>query len=227
MKTIKSLKDITTLEVGDIVVFGNLEYEVTQNSLKRYYLILSTLENDKIFNVLNINKQDFIDKLGIKIADGRFPETYSLEALTAIVTALFKEYEKQNEFPKTWEEFCEKNPIKTEECFIESSSDIYITRRIGCTRDINTGKNYCVSKQEAEAFLALMQLRQLRKAYVKNWESNWTKSSDKYCIDYWNDEIRIDKWVYRSHVLSFPTYELATKFLTNFRNLLEIAKPLL
>lgn len=72
MKIIKNSKDITTLEVGDIVVFGNLEYEVIQNSLKRYYLILiSTLENDKIFNVLNINKRDFIDKLGIKIADER------------------------------------------------------------------------------------------------------------------------------------------------------------
>lgn len=31
MKTIKSLKDITTLEVDDEVVFGNLAYKVRQN----------------------------------------------------------------------------------------------------------------------------------------------------------------------------------------------------
>ena len=31
-------------------------------------------------------------------------------------------------------------------------------------------KNICISKEETEAFLALMQLRQLRKAWVDDWE---------------------------------------------------------
>ena len=57
--------------------------------------------------MLNVNKRDFVENLGIDAnCNVDFPETKSLEALTAIVSALFKEYEKQNDLPKTWEEFC-------------------------------------------------------------------------------------------------------------------------
>jgi hypothetical protein len=228
MKTIKSLKEITTLEVGDKVVFGNLEYEVTQGAYCRYFLILSSRENDKIFKVLNIDKEDFIDKLGIKTVSGRFPETYSLEALTALVSALFKEYEKQqNVLPKTWEEFCKKNPIKPGECLINSASGICVTNCPEDVRDTIIDKNYCVSKQDAEAFLALMQLRQLRKAYVKDWEPDWSKPINKYCIAPHDCRFEISLYGHVSRALSFPTHELAIQFLTNFRNLLEIAKPLL
>lgn len=229
MKTIKSLKEITTLEVGDKVVFGNLEYEVTQGAyFKRYYLVLisSSEGNDEIFKVLNIDKEDFVDKLGIKTDGERFPETYSLEALTAVVGALFKEYEKQqNVLPKTWEEFCIKNKIKEGESYISTESQI--RELCGYERDSIADRNICTSKSEAKAFLTLMQLRQLRKAYVKDWEPDWTESSDKYCISYYDNEIKIDKWALMSHVLSFPSHELAHQFLTNFRNLLEIAKPLI
>jgi hypothetical protein len=230
MKTIKSLKDITTLEVGDKVVFGNLEYEVTQGDCyKRYFLVLSSRgENDEIFNVLNIDKQDFIDKLGIKTASGRFPEVYSLEALTAVVGALFKEYEKHNELPKTWEEFCERNPVTPDEYWIETVDSRYCNGFRDRERDINRDKNVCVSLQEAKAFTALMQLRQLRKAYVKDWEPDWMSDDDpKYCVYFYGGHIKIGKWGFTSQVLSFPTDELAHQFLTNFRNLLEIAKPLL
>lgn len=161
MKTIKNSKEVTTLEVGDKVIFGNLEYEVTQGSnCKRYYLVIKNVRgNDKIFEVLNINKKDFVEKLGIEtIWNCPFPETKSLEALTAIVSALFKEYEKQNELPKTWEEFCEKYPLKEDEVYIGSTSEfINVEESLGrrvrlCEED----RNLCISKQEAEAHLALM-----------------------------------------------------------------------
>lgn len=118
MKTIKALKDITTLEVGDVVVFDNLEYvvdKVLKHNSTRYYLYNSSKYNGLIFEILNLKKRDFVKNLGIDAnCNVDFPETKSLEALTAIVSALFKEYEKQNELPKTWEEFCERNPIKKE-----------------------------------------------------------------------------------------------------------------
>jgi hypothetical protein len=229
MKTIKSLKDITTLEVGDKVVFGNLEYEVVYNGPFRndYYLDNLRGVNDAIFEQLNINKKDFVEKLGINAnCYCDFPETKSLEALTAIVSALFKEYEKQNELPKTWDEFCEKNKIKNEESYISIESQI----RELCTseRDSITDRNVCTSKSEAKAFLALMQLRQLRKAYVKDWEPDWTSDADpKYCVYFYGGYIKIGKWGFTSQVLSFPTDELAHQFLTNFKNLIEIAKPLI
>ena len=57
MKTIKSLKDITTLEVGDKVVFGNLVYKVRQNlATDGYYLYLNDEDtpNEFIFKSFTI-----------------------------------------------------------------------------------------------------------------------------------------------------------------------------
>ena len=201
MKTIKHSKEITTLEVGDAVIIGNLEHVVNENfkhNSTRYYLYNPSKYNGLIFEILNLKRRDFVEKLGIDAnCSCDFPETKSLEALTAIVSALFKEYEKQNELPKTWEEFCERNPS----CLL--------------------------SDEDGEAFFALRKLRQLRKAYVKDWEPDWTNPSDKYCINFMDYKFKIVIWGHISHVLSFPTRKLAEQFLNNFKNLLEIAKPLL
>ena len=229
MKTIKSLKDITTLEVGDEVAFGDLEYVVSSGL--GYFLNHHTDRNDKIFKVLNINKRDFIENLGIDAnCNFSFPETKSLEALTAVVSALFKKYEKQNELPKTWEEFCEKYFLKEEETFINSTSKtLTVAESFGrkfrlCAED----KNLCTSKQEAEAFLALMQLRQLRKAYVKDWKPDWTDCSiAKYNITCIEGVLSIFETVTVHRSMSFPNSNLAEQFLINFKDLLEIAKPLL
>lgn len=91
MKTIQSSKDITTLEVGDKVIFGDLKYKVCLED--GYFLQLSnSYDYDKIFTILNISKRDFVKNLGINTLpiDWDFPEVQSLEALTAIVSALFK-----------------------------------------------------------------------------------------------------------------------------------------
>lgn len=223
MKTIKSLKDITTLEVDDVVVFGKLEYTVVLGRYG-YYLSSSDFCNTRIFDTLNVNKHKFIESLGIHANYvGAFPETKSLEALTALVSAFFKEYEKQKELPKTWEEFCEKNQVE-DEYFISNCSSIV---RVRGSRSPNSDKNLCTSKQEAEAHLALMQLHQLRKAYVKDWKPNWTCDSTKFCIIVDVDKIKVDDHYFCQRSLSFPTQELANQFLTNFKDLLEIAKPLL
>jgi hypothetical protein len=234
MKTIKSSKDITTLEVGDKVVFSDLKYVVTQDPhFKIYYLVLLTRDdndnNDKIFEVLNINKIDFIEKLGINTKlNCPFPETFSLEALTAIVSALFKEYEKQNELPKTWEEFCDKYPVTNNEVVISDNSDILTFDELPNTfteRDPDVDRNFCTSLQEAEAFLALMQLRQLRKAYVKDWEPDCKQQYYGIISNVHGIDILPYTLVHKS--MSFPTHELANQFLNNFKDLLEIAKPLL
>lgn len=233
MKTIKNSKDITTLEVGDVVMFGDLEYIVYQAApYQRYFLNInrSSEINNKIFKSLNLNKIEFIENLGIDAPYGDFPETKSLEALTAIVSALFKEYEKQNELPKTWEEFCEKYHLKAEETFINSDSKFvtvgnYMSRKC---RLHDGDRNLCTSKQEAKAFLALMQLRQLRKAYVKDWEPDWSDCMrPKFSITCIEGELRIFDTVTIHRSMSFPNSNLAKQFFNNFKDLLEIAKPLL
>lgn len=224
MKTIKNLKDITTLEVGDKVVFGDLIHIVKLGTFG-YYLSAKEFCNDRIFQILNINRYKFIEALGINTDYiGAFPEVKSLEVLTAIVSALFKEYEKQNNLPKTWEEFCKGNCVK-DVYFISPGSEI--TAISGYMNSI-TDKNICTSRQEAEAFLALMQLRQLRKAYVKDWEPDWINDTNtKYCIEVDCNTLLVHTWYHKNHSLTFPSRELANQFLTNFKGLLEIAKPLL
>ena len=174
------------------------------------------------------DKRYFIENLGIN-ADCHcdFPETKSLEALTAVVSALFKEYEKQNELPKTWEEFCERNPVTPDEYWIETIYSRYCNSSRGRERDINMDENICISLQEAKAFTALMQLRQLRKAYVKDWEPNWHCSLVKFCLIGDTNRIRVTDSYFCQRSLSFPTQKLAEQFLNNFKDLLEIAKPLL
>ena len=232
MKTIKSSKDITTLEVGDVVVFDNLEHVVDKvfnhNSI-RYYLYYPAGYNGLIFETLNLKKRDFVEKLGIDAdCNVDFPETKSLEALTAIVSALFREYERQNQLPKTWEEFCERNPVTIDEYWIETVESRYCNSCCDRERDINKDKNVCVSLQEAKAFTALMQLRQLRKAYVKNWEPDWKNDDEpKYCINLQANSFDVQCWYHMSNPFSFPTARLAKQFLDNFKDLLEIAKPLL
>lgn len=231
MKTIKNSKEITTLEVDDVVVFGDLEYVVRKTSRNRsiqYYLSACIGHNNTIFKILNLQKRDFVEKLGI-IVDSScyydFPETKSLEVLTAIVSALFKEYEKQNELPKTWEEFCKKNPIKRGECLINAFSEIKETISVGDDRDADKDKTYFTSKQEAKAFLALMQLRQLRKVYVKDWEPDYKQPYYGIIFNIHGLDILPHALIHKS--MSFPTHELAKQFLINFKDLLEIAKPLL
>lgn len=229
MKTIKSLKDITTLEVGNVVIFGNLEYTVCH--MDGYFLrCSSSYDNDKIFTILNISKRDFVKNLGINTlpVEWDFPEVSSLEALTAIVSALLKEYEKQNELPKTWEEFCKRNPVTPDEYWIETIKSKYCNNSFERERDIDMDKNVCVSLQEAQAFTALMQLRQLRKCYVGNWEPDWTNcrtaKSSIICIE---GELMIFDAITTHRSMSFPNSNLAKQFLDNFKDLLEIAKPLL
>lgn len=204
-----------------------MEYEVSHED--GYYLQTPDYRNDKIFTNLNISKRDFVKNLGINTLplDWDFPEVSSLEALTAIVSALLKEYENQNKLPKTWEEFCEKySTVDETEYFISSSSQI--TSLAKGVRHRSFDKNVCASKQEAEAFLALMQLRLLRKAYVGSWEPDWMNESTKYCIEVVDGKaFLVHNWYHKSHILSFPSCGLAEQFLTNFKDLLEIAKPLL
>jgi hypothetical protein len=194
----------------------------------QYYLYCPTQYNGAIFEILNFRKKDFIEKLGIDAnCYCDFPETKSLEALTAIVSALYKEYEKQNELPKTWEEFCEKNPITSNEYWIETVYSRYCSSLKGRMRDSEVDKNVCTSLQEAKAFTALMQLRQLHKCYIGDWEPDWNCNLIKFCIIVDTNRIRVTDSYFCQRNLSFPTYKLAEQFLNNFKDLLEIAKPLL
>lgn len=136
--------------------------------------------------------------------------------------------EKKQTPPKSWEEFCERYPVKAgESCLIASTNNIYIAKEN--YSDKRLCKNWCTSIEEAEAFLALMQLRQLRKAWVGDWKQ--PKSLTKIGVIAHNvnrDKIVVEDGNYWTTMpLSFPTEEMATEFLECFRDLCETAKILL
>lgn len=136
--------------------------------------------------------------------------------------------EKKQGPPRSWEEFYEKYPVKPGEAYIMPGTDeIYTTdknydgKRLGR----RFGKTWCTSKQEAEAFLALMQLRQLRKAWVEDWDE---KDSNTSCIKYGLLRgLYVCKRNGTSSSMSFPTEEMAKDFLDCFRDLCETARILL
>lgn len=77
--------------------------------------------------------------------------------------------EKKQGPPRSWEEFCKRYPVRKEEAYIlVSTNGIFIAGQNSGAQRVS--KSWCTSEQEAEAFLALMQLRQLRKAWVGDWK---------------------------------------------------------
>lgn len=137
--------------------------------------------------------------------------------------------EKKNNPPRSWEEFCEKYSIQKDESFIDMECNIITPELSNKRRRINADKNYCCSKKEAEAFLALMQLRQLRKAWVGDWEQS--KKQEIIGVILYNrysDTIEVNEGDYWcSVILSFPTKEMAKDFFSCFKDLCETAKILL
>ena len=127
------------------------------------------------------------------------------------------------QLPKTWEEFCSQNPVKRCEFIIDVNSNILEPN--WRARNIYEDKYVLPSKKAAEAHLALMQLHQLRDCYRQGWKP---KSQDCYFTIVYNIEWKLVVGAYQSsRFLSFQSKEIADKFLTNFRDLIEQAGDLI
>lgn len=124
--------------------------------------------------------------------------------------------------PTTWEEYCEQNPIKEGEYFIAANCAILDLKHE--PRDVNSDVNV-MSKDLCEAFLAYMKLIQLRNAWVKDC-ANCGNNVEYLKIVY--TEERGFYTVYLGKTgLSFPTSLMAEEFINTFKDLLEVAKPLI
>ena len=125
---------------------------------------------------------------------------------------------KEPELPTEWEDLIGKHGF-----YVDNRSEIdsdYI--------DGKYDKNIFPTAKEAEACLALSQLCMLRDAYngesLKDWLIN--QGADYHCVEVKKDHGQsiINQKV---TLLSFKTKELAEKFIDNFKDLIEQAKPLL
>lgn len=89
-------------------------------------------------------------------------------------------------------------------------------------------KNIFPTATEATACLALSQLCQWRDKYNKGWKPDWCVGGEnKYTIFFKCDEVTKGLDFYYNTVLSFKSEEIRDKFLEDFTDLIETAKPLL
>lgn len=136
-----------------------------------------------------------------------------------------KEETKENDIPRTWEEYC-KNLSKG--YFINSYSEIDFIKYSPTVEDSDEAKNLLPTRELTEAFLAMMQLMSLRQAWIKSWKPDWNDETIyKYCIVFVENSPKVDKFWYNHKVLSFPIQEIAEDFLECFRDLIEKAKLLI
>jgi len=148
------------------------------------------------------------------------PEGYKIDKeKSTFEKIVFKKVEK--ELPKCWDD-------------LEIISGFYVdslSRVIKTSGEIYTEENHkntFPTKEEAKACLALAQLCQLRDRYNGGWKPDWKNDREiKYCIEFFKERIEKKSYYVTKKVLYFKTWVLMDKFLENFRDLIETAKPLL
>lgn len=153
------------------------------------------------------------------------PEGYEIdEEKSTFENIVFKKVE--NKFSKNWKEFCDRNSINPDDAFISNDS-LIIKYSSPNLIDSSKDKNIIPFKF-AKPMLALMQLLTIReKEYTKGWEPNYSDFGIKYTISVMHNKPVEDGCYTENQVLTFPTAELRDEFLENWKDLIEIAKPLL
>ena len=139
-------------------------------------------------------------------------------------------FKKKDTKPRSWEEYYEQQIANKKHGYCIDDGNCSVTEIMwnGYVRSDNW-KNVLPSKELAEAFLAMMQLISLRQAWIGDWEPDWEDYDNyKYCVfGSKTDDFCVRNLMSARSPLSFPTEEMAIDFMNCFKDLLEIAKPLI
>ena len=122
--------------------------------------------------------------------------------------------------PKTWDEYCAKH----------GDMGVIIKASLG-TAYVALNKHVFSDYKQAQAHITKMKLHLLRDEYRQGWKPDWSDNCYKYGVK-WNifprkKELIVTWRKYDPLFLSFPTEEIASEFLTNFRELIEQAGDLI
>lgn len=82
-------------------------------------------------------------------------------------------------------------------------------------------------KEIAEAYAVLPKLIRLRDEYNEGRKFNYKNKDYKYSVGYHKDDLDLINNIYTQRILVFKTKEIRNKFLEDYKDLIEIAKPLL
>ena len=122
-------------------------------------------------------------------------------------------FKKIPENPKTWEEYCSLMKGKT--MYYTNCNTITVS-------GFSDAHDKFVNKKRAEQFIALGKLLQLRDYWVKR-----SKFKDAIGVFTWSDGLIVtNNCDINDCAITFPTQEMADKFITCFRDLIKQASPL-
>ena len=164
-------------------------------------------------------------KIQINIPEGK--KLVDTKVENGVIIPIFED--KDVELSNTWEVWCIKCE-RDEFVYIDDYSKIKKSESGKSPVSVSTiqDKNLIKGESRAKAFLALMQLMNLRDEYRQGWEPNYgDDSSDKYAITYYGTAIKCKMFVHYSAILSFQSADIRDKFLENFKELIEQAKELI
>lgn len=161
------------------------------------------------------------------------PEGYEIDKENSTFEKIV--FKKKDNKPRSWEEYLRKDNHPNKLWFINPANKITngISSTGGAIKNCDLNKSHCYmgaylpSKELAESFLAMMQLMSLRQAWIGDWKPDWYVNEYKYCIIILDNKYTVDGFIHFHQSLSFPTRELAENFMNTFKDLLEIAKPLI
>ena len=145
------------------------------------------------------------------------PEGYEIDKENSTFEKIV--FKKINRLPKTW------GDLKyISGAYIPVLSDV--NTEVYSVKTTPYTKNIFPTKELAEAAKALAQLLQLRDRYNGD-NKGFIFLENNYCITFTNNSIEKSVYFYSQRVLAFRTKELRNEFYDNFKELIEIAKPLL
>ena len=151
------------------------------------------------------------------------PEGYEIDKeKSTFEEIVFKKVEDPfSKLPQTWEEYCKQTKGYTSYYSDNSLESYIISSFSGACYEFST-------KKRAKQYAALGRLLQLR----DYWVSNWKNSSNNFvaAIYHFNGEIvntNVSKKRSSNYSLTFPTREIARKFIECFKDLINEAYPLI
>jgi hypothetical protein len=155
----------------------------------------------------------------MKILHIEIPKGYEIDQDNSTFEKIvFKEIKK--DLPKFWQE------LRKIDGYYASSATCTLNKAEGYATN-PSNRSIFVTKEQAEASIALAQLSQLREVYRQGWRPDWLENKGKWCLLFYCNRIVIERWVSNHQFLSFQTEEIAKEFLYNFRDLIKQARPLM
>ena len=158
----------------------------------------------------------------------QIPEGYEIDKENSTFEKIV--FKKKETKPRSWEKYYKQQIANKKHGYYIDDADCSTVSVVWNEyAGADKWKNVLPSKELAEAFLAMMQLVSLRQAWIGDWKPDWEDYDNyKYCVfGSKTNDFCVRNLMSARSPLSFPTEEMATDFMNCFRDLLEIAKPLI